>query len=189
MVMRLKRQSIGNGLVQQVRERSGVDVNLCYQCRKCSCGCTVSGIAQSPPSELIRYLQLGAGDELLDNDLIWACASCETCYARCPMGIDTVALMDALRSLAIEKGAAVPEGNVPLLNRSLLGTVGLFGRTWDVGLITRYKMGTSSYLQDADKVPMMLKKRKIALLPSLGGDRKTVRRIFKSVREAKEGSR
>jgi hypothetical protein len=96
-----------------------------------------------------------------------------------------VSVMDALRTLAVEKKASVPEGNIPLLNRAFLKTVELFGRTYDLGLITAYKIGTSSYLQDADKVPMMIKKKKIALLPSLGADRKTVRRIFKQARKSK----
>jgi heterodisulfide reductase subunit C len=186
MTIRIKKGQAGKRLLDQVKKMSGIDLDACYQCKKCSCGCTVSGHVQSPPAELIRRLQLGAGDELLENDLIWTCVSCETCFARCPMGIDIVSVMDALRTLAVEKKAAVPEGKIPLFNRAFLKTVELFGRTYDLGLITAYKMGTSSYLQDADKVPMMIKKKKIALLPSLGADRKTVRRIFKQARKSKE---
>jgi len=185
MTIRIKKGQAGKRLLNQIKKMSGIDLDACYQCKKCSCGCTVSGHVQSPPAELIRRLQLGAGDELLENDLIWTCVSCETCFARCPMGIDIVSVMDALRTLAIEKKAAVPEGNIPLFNRAFLKTVELFGRTYDLGLITAYKIGTSSYLQDADKVPMMIKKKKIALLPSLGADRKTVRRIFKQARKSK----
>jgi len=52
--------------------------------------------------------------------------------------------------------------------------------------MTAYKIGTSSYLRDTDKVPIIMKKKKIALLPSLGANRKTVRRIFKKTRKNKE---
>ena len=53
---------------------------------------------------MMRRLHLGAGDELLDSDLVWMCLSCETCSARCPMGIDVAAVIDALRKLALEQG-------------------------------------------------------------------------------------
>jgi heterodisulfide reductase subunit C2 len=185
MTIRIKKSSGTRGLIDTVREMSDVDLNTCFQCKKCSSGCTVTGQVESPPSEIIRRLHLGAGDELLSSDLIWTCVSCETCYARCPMGIDTVAVMDALRALAVERKAATPRGNIPLFNRSFLRTVNIFGRTHDLGLMAAYRIGTSSYLQDSEKVPMMLKKRKIAILPSWGGNRKIVRRIFKKVRQSK----
>ncbi|MBU2647353.1 4Fe-4S dicluster domain-containing protein [bacterium] len=185
MTIRIKKGQANKLLLNQVKNMSGVDLDACYQCKKCSCGCTVSGHVQSPPSELIRRLQLGAGDELLENDLIWTCVSCETCFARCPMGIDMVSVMDALRTLAIEKKAIIPEGNVPLFNSAFLKTVKIFGRTYDLALMTAYKIGTSSYLRDTDKLPIIMKKKKIALLPSLGANRKTVRRIFKKTRQNK----
>jgi hypothetical protein len=40
-------------------------------------------------------------------------------------------------------------------------------------------------MNDTGKFPAMLKKGKIALLPPRGGDRKTVRRIFKTVKQNK----
>jgi heterodisulfide reductase subunit C len=68
---------------------------------------------------------------------------------------------------------------VHLFNKSFLNTVKLFGRTFDLGMIAAYKLRTSSYLQDTEKFPMMLRKRKIALLPSFRGKKKTIKRIFK----------
>ena len=186
MTIRISKHNTSRDLLAIVQKKSDVDLNACYQCKKCSSGCTVTGLTSSPPSEVIRRLHLGAGEELLSLDLIWTCVSCETCFARCPMGIDLVAVMDALRALAVEKKARTPKGNIPLFNRSFLTFVKLFGRVYDLGLITAYKMGTSSYLQDSNKVPMMLKKRKIAFFPSMSGNKKTVKRIFKAVRKNKE---
>ncbi|NOY69950.1 MAG: hypothetical protein GXP53_10785 [Deltaproteobacteria bacterium] len=133
MTIRIRKGQTGKRLLNTVIEMSGVDLSVCYQCKKCSCGCTVLNHAESPPSEIVRRLQLGAGEELLNNDLIWTCVSCETCYARCPMGIDMVSVMDALRRLAIERRAKIPEGNVPLFNNAFLKTVKFFGRTYDLG--------------------------------------------------------
>ena len=40
-------------------------------------------------------------------------------------------------------------------------------------------------MADTEKFPTMLRKRKIALLPPTGADRKAVRRIFKKTRQNK----
>jgi heterodisulfide reductase subunit C len=164
---------------------SGVDLSVCYQCKKCSSGCPVAKIARSRPSEIIRQLHLGAGNELLESDLVWTCVSCETCSARCPMDINVAAVIDALRKLALERGASKQEGNVPLFNRAFLKTVETFGRTYEIGMIAAYKLCTGKLMNDTEKFPTMLAKGKIALLPPLGGDRKTVKRIFKKTKQHK----
>jgi heterodisulfide reductase subunit C2 len=186
MTIRIKKGMPGKGLMDTVAEMSGVDLNVCLQCKKCSSGCTVSTHVQSPPSEIIRRLHLHAGDELLENELIWTCVSCEICFARCPMGIDMVAVMDALRKLAVERKAAIPQGNIPLFNRAFLDTVNMFGRSYDLALMAMYKIGTSSYTRDVGKIPLMLKKKKIAILPSLSSGRSTVRRIFRKAGRDKD---
>ncbi len=126
----------------------------------------------------MRQLHLGAGAELLASDLIWTCASCETCSARCPMGLDVAAVIDALRHLALAHRAPKPAGNVPLFNRAFLKTVELFGRTYEIGMVAAYKFGTGKFMADTEKFPTMLRKRKLALLPPRGADRGTVGRIF-----------
>jgi heterodisulfide reductase subunit C len=145
----------------------------------------VATLTRSRPSEIIRHLHLGAGDELLASDLVWMCVSCETCSARCPTGIDVAAVMDALRWLALERGAPKPPGNAPAFNRAFLKMVETFGRSYDIGLIAAYKLATGQWLKDTGKFPAMLWKGKIALLPPRGGDRKTVKRVFKKLKEGK----
>jgi hypothetical protein len=56
-------------------------------------------------------------------------------------------------------------------------------------MIAAHKIGTKTYMKDAEKFPVMLKKRKIALLPPRGADRKTAKRIFDSVRRQKENQK
>jgi len=103
------------------------------------------------------------------------------------MGIDVAAVVDALRKLAVQRGAAKPEGNVPLFNRAFLKTVEVFGRTYDIAMIAGYKLGSDKLMADTEKFPTLLKKRKIALLPPRGAERKTVRRIFKKTKEDRAG--
>ena len=181
----IKNKKNGPGLKRAVEEISGVDISVCFQCKKCSSGCPVAKLTRSRPSEIMRQLHLGAGNELLESDLVWMCASCETCSARCPMGIDVAAVIDALRKLALARGASKQKGNVPLFNRAFLKTVETFGRSYEIGMITAYKLGTGKLMNDTEKFPAMLKKGKIALLPPRGGDRKTVKRIFRKFKESK----
>jgi len=179
MAIVISKENNAGTLMVSVEKISGVNISECLQCKKCSNGCPVAGLTHISPSETIRRLQLNTGDEILENDLVWMCVSCETCFARCPMKIDMAAVMDALRILAVRRNASAQKENVHLFNTAFLKTVSLFGRTYDLGMIAAYKLGTSSYMQDTDKFPMMLRKRKIALLPSFKGDKKYIRRIFK----------
>jgi len=178
MTILVKKQHNAGGLKATVEAMSGVTLNTCYQCKKCTSGCPVATYTQIPPSEIVRRLQLGTGNELLDAEMVWLCLSCETCYARCPMGINISAVIDAMRSLAIEKGIAVPKGDMPMFNRMFLGTVRSFGRAYDLSMIMAYKLRTRKIKQDVEKMPAMLRKGKLALLPPTGSDKKKVAQIF-----------
>ena len=165
-------------LMDAVESISGVQIGECLQCKKCSNGCPVAGITSIGPAETIRRLQLHPDEDFFKNDLIWMCVSCETCYARCPMKIDMAAVMDALRILSVRKSGSKMKERVHQFNKSFLSTVKLFGRTYDLGMLAAYKAGTATWLQDTEKVPVLLRKRKIALLPSLKGNKRYIKRIF-----------
>lgn len=184
--MTIQIQNAETGIIGRIKEMSGVDIRPCLQCKRCSNGCPVAQNSGYSPSEIIRGLQLGMRDDLLDSDMIWMCVSCAACYGRCPMNIDMPSVIDALRVIAEEKNRRRPEGNMPFMNRVLLGTIRTFGRTYDLGAMALYKMRTSSYLRDTGKFPMILAKRKIALLPPKGADKKTVKRIFKNLKSARK---
>jgi heterodisulfide reductase subunit C len=91
--------------VKQVEEVSGQDLLACNQCGKCSAGCPIVATMDILPSQVIRMAQLGM-EEVLETNTIWICASCLTCVARCPKGVDLPRLMEALRQIALRKGVA-----------------------------------------------------------------------------------
>ena len=185
MTIKIAKQKAPGGLIKTIRKKADVNLNACFQCKKCSIGCPVADQTESPPAEIIRRLQLGAGDELLQTDLIWTCLSCETCFARCPNQINFPAVIDALKAIALEKGVASPKGNAPLFNRLFLKTVKSYGRAYDLQTIAMYKLGTGNLKQDMDKFPTMLKKGKMAILPPSGADKGKVKRIFKKAAQNK----
>lgn len=185
MTMRITKQKASGNLLAAVERKADVNLSACYQCKKCSIGCPVADQTQSPPSEIIRRLQLGAGDELLQTDLIWTCLSCETCYARCPNQINFSAVIDALKAISLDKGVAKPAGNAPLFNQLFLSTVKHCGRSYDLLAIALYKLGSGNLKQDLEKFPSMLLKGKMALLPPSGADTGRVKRIFNSAAQHK----
>ena len=91
--------------VQQVEEISGQDLLACNQCGKCSAGCPIVATMDILPSQVIRMAQLGIED-VLESNTIWICASCLTCVARCPKGVDLPRLMEAMRQIALREGVA-----------------------------------------------------------------------------------
>jgi heterodisulfide reductase subunit C len=56
------------------------------------------------PREIIRMIQVGLDDEVLDSKAIWLCASCFSCTVRCPQEIDITGIMHKLRNFALTEG-------------------------------------------------------------------------------------
>jgi heterodisulfide reductase subunit C2 len=108
MRVRISAESVHNELVRRVEEYSGQDLMACYQCGKCAAGCPVAFAMDMLPSQVIRYAQLGLVDRLLESKTIWLCAACQTCYTRCPKGIDLSRIMEALREIVmLEEGSHI----------------------------------------------------------------------------------
>jgi heterodisulfide reductase subunit C2 len=169
----------GTALADEVQRRSGTPVGACFQCHKCASGCPIGPEMDFLPSQIMRLVHLGAADEALGSQAIWLCASCETCTTRCPMQIDIAAVMDALRMMAIERKVALPDAHGRQFNRSFLGSVRRHGRVFEMGMMTAYKLRTLDLFSDVGKVPAMLAKGKLALLPKRSGAAKEVREVFR----------
>jgi heterodisulfide reductase subunit C len=114
MRVRLSKASIKNELVRKIEEISGQDLLACYQCGKCSAGCPAAFAMDMLPSQAIRYAQLGLVDRVLESDTPWFCAACQTCYSRCPKGVDLARIMEAMREIILlEKGDHVTVSDIP----------------------------------------------------------------------------
>jgi len=163
----------------EVSSRSGQKVALCFQCQKCSSGCPVAAYADLHPSQLLRLVQFGLRDQALASRFLWLCSSCETCGARCPNGIRTAAVVDALREMAVDPRA--PERNTRLFHQAFLDSVRRYGRVHELGMLTRYKLRSGSLFQDLDVGRHMFFKGKLKLMPHRVHDVGAVREIFRRV--------
>ena len=170
----------------QIESLSRTHLAECYQCGKCTAGCPVAGHMDIPPTRLIRLLQLGDSDSALRSSSIWQCVSCQTCTTRCPKRVDCAAVMDALRQLAFERGAASPdERRTVLFQRAFLDNIRRHGRLNEIELIGAFKSmvflrdrSVPFLFRDAGLAPRLQKRRKLHLLGEKAKDRGVVARIF-----------
>ena len=87
----------------EIVKRSGVNINLCWQCKTCAGGCPFSDAMDYWPNQVIRLVQLGMKEQVLKSSSIWICVGCHTCSMECPQAIDMSSVMDAVRQVAIEE--------------------------------------------------------------------------------------
>ncbi len=122
-------------LAHEIKERSGENVFLCYQCKKCTAGCPVAAYFDLTPNQVLRACQFGQTDMVLNSRTIWICAACETCSTRCPQGIDIARIMDVLEIMAQEQKIRPKARTVPMFYKSANRGIGWFGRMWELGLM------------------------------------------------------
>jgi heterodisulfide reductase subunit B len=122
-------------LAEEIRERSGENVFLCYQCKKCTAGCPVAAYFDLTPHQVLRACQFGQTELLLNSRTISICAACETCSTRCPQGIDIARIMDELEIMAAEQGIKSRAPTVPMFYKSANRGINWFGRMWELGLM------------------------------------------------------
>lgn len=93
-----------NAFLEQVERESGEDLSRCYQCGNCSGSCPVSFAMEIPVSQVIRMVQLGQEQTVLQANSMWLCVSCLLCQARCPKCLDPSKVMEALRRMSLRRG-------------------------------------------------------------------------------------
>ena len=93
----ISREVVQGDFVREIEQLSGQNILQCYQCGECSAGCPISAEMDVLPNHIIRLIQLGQADEVMAAQSPWLCASCFTCFVRCPKGVDIASLMEAVR--------------------------------------------------------------------------------------------
>lgn len=147
-----------------VQEDCGENVYKCYQCQRCTAGCPLSHHFDLTPSQIMRAIQLGQEERVLDARTLWLCASCEACATRCPQGIEIVRVMDLLRARSRHRGIdTVPI--VSIFSKAFLRSVDWFGRLYELGLMGWMNLRSGQLFKDFDIAPRMFLKGKIGILP------------------------
>ncbi len=165
-------------LLQLIRDRCNVNLSECYQCRKCSAGCTMAGKVDVLPHAMIRLVQLGQEDAVLASELLWLCVSCQTCTTRCPNEIDFATVIDALRQLSLQAGVRPSEPEIMAFHDCTLDSIERHGRLYELGMIARLKLRTGEYTKDAGMGIGLFRRGKLRLLASNVRDREQIAALF-----------
>ena len=89
--------------VKKVKELSGQNLQLCYQCGMCSGNCPAAANMDISPRQIIELARLGLDEEIANSKTVWVCASCLACAVNCPRGFDLSKVMEAIRLLTLRK--------------------------------------------------------------------------------------
>jgi len=89
--------------VKKVRELSGQNLQLCYQCGMCAGNCPAAANMDVSPRRIIELARLGLEEDIASSKTVWICASCLSCAVNCPRGFDLSKVMEAIRLLTLRK--------------------------------------------------------------------------------------
>ncbi|MBI5014656.1 MAG: 4Fe-4S dicluster domain-containing protein [Deltaproteobacteria bacterium] len=153
-------------LAREIEQKTGQNAFLCYQCVRCSSGCPLTDYFDYNPNQIMRLVQIGDEDAALNARTPWLCASCLTCTTRCPQGLDIARVMESLTQIAQERRIPPKVPEVALFNKIFLKDANLFGRVYELGLMGSMNLFSGKLLQDLDLGVEMLRRSKLAFLPS-----------------------
>ncbi len=179
--------------LEEVEAESGVKVSACFQCRKCTNGCPVTFAMDLYPDQVMRYIQLGIREPVLNSSTIWVCASCETCTTRCPNEVDIAGAMDYLKQTVVREKSKAREGKVLTFHQVFLDDIRKRGRIFESGLMQNYllksgeaftKLKDLSILEEMRLGWTMYRKGRLNLLPHSIKGKDEVRELFRE-REAR----
>jgi heterodisulfide reductase subunit C len=169
-------------LRKSIEETSGQKISNCFQCGKCTNGCPITFAMDVMPHKLMHLLQFGQIDEVLNNDTIWLCASCETCTTRCPNDIDIAHVMDSLRQLSNHQKLKASQHSVPVFHAAFLNSLKRHGRVHETEVALAYLIkdsGLLGILKLGGYGFAMFLRGKIQLIPNRIKAIKTVKNIFR----------
>jgi heterodisulfide reductase subunit C len=170
--------------LDKVNGRIGnVPIQRCYHCRKCTAGCPVTFAMDYNIDTIIKMIQMGKEDEVLNSSTIWLCASCETCITRCPNEVDIARMMDVLREMALEAGVDVKEKRILKFHEAFLSNIKMGGRINEPLMIVGYKLKSGDYFSDMALGIKMFKKGKLSFVSPRTIDMKSVKKIFEETKK------
>jgi heterodisulfide reductase subunit C len=144
----------------------GENLKFCIQCGTCGGSCPSGPDMDYSPRQLFAMIDVGLRDEVLKSNTPWYCVSCYYCTVRCPKEIPITDIMYTLKQIAV-KERLYDDSDAPEWSESFIGFVETYGRSFELGLATRYHL-THSPLSKFSLGPFalgMVAKNRLAFRP------------------------
>jgi len=160
---------------------SGEGITRCLSCGTCSSSCQVFSVNPAyNPRMLIQQAVLGLREKVLDSDMIWLCARCQSCIERCPKGIRPGDIITAIRHIALKEGRSDSKGKRHALffKSSILKT----GKINEM-LLPIVTLGLGIVSQVPQSIRMAAKGKLPPLRPKRINDVSDIRRLSRMIEE------
>ncbi len=158
-----------------LKTQIGEKIPTCMQCGVCTGSCPVSHEMDYTPRQLVRLIQLGRKQEVLNSNTIWICTSCFSCSVRCPRGIHPTELIETLKTIAVEEG--VRNKNV-IFDRVFSDLVKTHGRTSELLLISKYSLTDLKIIKQVPFGLSLISRGKLSLSNAKVENKKQLDAIF-----------
>ena len=145
-----------------IAQEAGVNFKDCYQCGKCTAGCPLAEGMDLMPREVIRYLQLGMAQVVLDAKTPWICAQCDVCSTRCPQKVDICSTMRAVR-LASKAAGKRPVREADIFDDEFIANVKKHGISNEQYLAAAYNVKSGHLMQDMGNAFRMLNRKMVGV--------------------------
>ena len=104
----------------------------CLSCGACVVGCPVADWSDErlDPRRLVRLIQNGLGEWIVEMDWIWQCTECGRCNYTCPAGVDLAGLIVRARGLVPRDMSPGQIQKTADLHRTVSNNMGLEVNDW-----------------------------------------------------------
>jgi heterodisulfide reductase subunit C len=167
---------------------TAANISACYQCERCTNSCPVSAYMDVKPHQVIRYVQLGWREDLLQSSTIWVCLSCEMCTTYCPNEVSVAETILHLRSMAARSTVPPKEKQLAVFHQTFLEELQRLGRVNEVWLmaalnrkpgILKEKLKSGELKKELELGLTLWRKGKLNLLPRRSKAIKEIQEIYK----------
>jgi heterodisulfide reductase subunit C len=170
---------------EKLIERVQADTRECYQCGNCTAGCPAAFTFDYTPNQIMRMLQVGLVDRVLDSKAVQLCVQCLTCTARCPREIDIAGIIEDLKTIVVAQERKSPE-HVKTFNETFINAIARYGQLpefYDMAMFYTKTMNPKMALGNIGLMKPVMAKHKMPVLPHKAKGADEVGRICKKAME------
>lgn len=103
VIKREKIEKVDPSIKQAIFDAGYERIGACYQCGRCTGGCPSGRRTAIRTRNIIRRALIG-DETIFQDDDIWLCSTCYTCFERCPRKVPVTDVIIFLRNMATERG-------------------------------------------------------------------------------------